>query len=83
MMNRFKLIAFCGLLALFAGFALFGATPTYAKTVELNYSIFFPATHGHTLLATEWAKEVEKRNQRRSQNQHVSRSYFNTGRSDL
>ncbi|MFA6223234.1 MAG: TRAP transporter substrate-binding protein [Desulfomonilaceae bacterium] len=61
MMNRFKLIALCGLLALFAGFALFGATPTYAKTVELNYSIFFPATHGHTLLATEWAKEVEKR----------------------
>jgi len=61
MTNRFKLIAFCGLLALFAGFALFGATPTYAKTVELNYSIFFPATHGNTLLATEWAKEVEKR----------------------
>ncbi|MGO8822894.1 MAG: C4-dicarboxylate ABC transporter substrate-binding protein, partial [Desulfomonilaceae bacterium] len=30
-------------------------------TVELTYSIFFPATHGHTLLATEWAKEVEKR----------------------
>ena len=29
--------------------------------VELNYAIFFPATHGHTLLATEWAKEVEKR----------------------
>jgi TRAP-type transport system periplasmic protein len=27
----------------------------------LNYSIFFPATHGHTLLAAEWAKEVEKR----------------------
>lgn len=32
-----------------------------AKTVELNYSIFFPATHGHTLLATEWAKEIEKK----------------------
>jgi TRAP-type C4-dicarboxylate transport system substrate-binding protein len=29
--------------------------------VELNYAIFFPATHGHTLLATEWAREVEKR----------------------
>ena len=32
-----------------------------ANTVTLNYSIFFPATHAHTLLATEWAKEVEKR----------------------
>lgn len=31
------------------------------KPVELNYSLFFPATHGHTLLATEWAREVEKR----------------------
>ena len=32
-----------------------------AKPVELSYSIFFPATHKHTLLAAEWAKEVEKR----------------------
>jgi TRAP-type C4-dicarboxylate transport system substrate-binding protein len=32
-----------------------------AKPVELSYSIFFPATHKHTLLAGEWAKEVEKR----------------------
>ena len=29
--------------------------------VELTYSIFFPATHGNTILATEWAKEIEKR----------------------
>ncbi|MGC8659663.1 MAG: TRAP transporter substrate-binding protein [Desulfomonilaceae bacterium] len=35
--------------------------PGNCKSVELTYSIFFPATHGHTLLATEWAKEVEKR----------------------
>ncbi len=33
----------------------------YAKSVQLTYSIFFPATHGHTILATEWAKEIEKR----------------------
>ncbi len=32
-----------------------------AKPVELSYSIFFPATHKHTVLAGEWAKEVEKR----------------------
>lgn len=40
-----------------------GLLPAHAadKPLELNYSIFFPATHGHTLLATEWAREVEKR----------------------
>ncbi|HOL66538.1 MAG TPA: TRAP transporter substrate-binding protein [bacterium] len=32
-----------------------------AKPIELSYSIFFPATHKQTLLATEWAKEIEKR----------------------
>jgi TRAP-type C4-dicarboxylate transport system substrate-binding protein len=32
-----------------------------AKPVELSYSIFFPATHKHTVLAGQWAKEVEKR----------------------
>jgi len=31
-----------------------------AKTVEMTYSIFFPATHGHCVLATEWAKEIGK-----------------------
>jgi TRAP-type C4-dicarboxylate transport system substrate-binding protein len=34
---------------------------TAQAAIELTYSIFFPATHGNTLLATEWAKEVEKR----------------------
>lgn len=33
----------------------------HCKNFQLTYSIFFPATHGHTLLATEWAKEIEKR----------------------
>ena len=31
------------------------------KTIKLTYSIFFPATHQNTVLATEWAKEIEKR----------------------
>jgi len=35
--------------------------PDQARAVDLTYSIFFPATHGHSLLAGEWAKEVEKR----------------------
>lgn len=35
--------------------------PALAGPIKLSYSIFFPASHGHTLLATEWAKEVERR----------------------
>ena len=31
------------------------------KPIELNYSIFFPATHKHSVTASEWAKEIEKR----------------------
>ncbi len=34
--------------------------PVYAQ-VELTYNLFFPVTHAHTLMATEWAKEIEKR----------------------
>lgn len=45
----------------FAAFMAFSTGPAQAKAVELTYSIFFPATHGNTLLATEWAKEIEKR----------------------
>ena len=29
--------------------------------IKLNYSIFFPAPHKNAVLATEWAKEIEKR----------------------
>ncbi len=44
--------------ALFTDFA--GAQ---GKPVELTYSIFMPAMHGHTLLVQEWGKEIEKRTQ--------------------
>lgn len=40
------------------------ASPTPARAadpIKLNYSIFFPAPHKNTVLATEWAQEVEKR----------------------
>jgi len=40
---------------------LMSAPAAYSQTVKLTYSIFFPATHGHTILATDWAKEVGKR----------------------
>jgi TRAP-type C4-dicarboxylate transport system substrate-binding protein len=42
-----------------AGFFLLAAQ-AFAQ-VKLNYSIFFPAPHRNSLLAAEWAKEVEKR----------------------
>jgi TRAP-type C4-dicarboxylate transport system substrate-binding protein len=32
-----------------------------AKTINLNYSIFFPATHGQAEAGTAWAREIEKR----------------------
>jgi TRAP-type C4-dicarboxylate transport system substrate-binding protein len=41
---------------------LFGAckgAPT--ETIELSYSNFFPPTHFHSILAEEWAKEIEAR----------------------
>ncbi|MBI5249565.1 MAG: TRAP transporter substrate-binding protein [Desulfomonile tiedjei] len=38
-----------------------GSSPGQCKTFELTYSIFFPATHTHSVLASEWAKEIEKR----------------------
>jgi TRAP-type C4-dicarboxylate transport system substrate-binding protein len=32
-----------------------------ADPIKLNYSIFFPAPHRNTVLAAEWAQEIEKR----------------------
>jgi TRAP-type transport system periplasmic protein len=31
------------------------------KEIKLNYSNFFPAPHKNSILATEWAQEIEKR----------------------
>lgn len=36
-----------------------------AKTIELNYSVFFPPSHGQCQAAVAWAKEVEKRTDNR------------------
>lgn len=36
-------------------------SPVYAKTIRLNYSIFFPASHGQCQAGMDWAKEIEKR----------------------
>jgi len=45
------------------GFAFQVAAQT--KPIELSYSIFFPAPHKNTVLAGEWAKEIEKQTQGR------------------
>jgi len=54
-----KGLSFLVVVCFFAAF-LVSIVPAQAA-VELTYSIFFPATHGNTILAAEWAKEIEKR----------------------
>jgi TRAP-type transport system periplasmic protein len=60
-MNRWKLslllFSMLGIVVLLSTSSVFAQ----AKPVELTYSIFFPAPHKHTVLAGEWAKEIEKR----------------------
>jgi TRAP-type C4-dicarboxylate transport system substrate-binding protein len=55
-MRHWKLAAFVLCLALI----VFAASPALAQ-IKLNYSVFFPPTHKNAVLATEWAKEIEKR----------------------
>jgi TRAP-type C4-dicarboxylate transport system substrate-binding protein len=56
--------------ALFLCLSVFGfcflTSSVFAQT-KLNYSVFFPAPHKNAVLATEWAKEVEKRTNGRVQ----------------
>ncbi len=59
MQGRVLNVLICTLAAVLL--VLVSAPGKCASTVTLNYSTFFPATHAHTLLATEWGKEVEKR----------------------
>ncbi len=40
---------------------LMTAAATPVQAADMTYSIFFPATHSVTILATEWCKEIEKR----------------------
>lgn len=62
-----RLTVLCAIFVLAcAGFSLTVA-PTYgqAKPIELTYSIFFPAPAPQTQVATDWAKEIEKRTNNR------------------
>jgi TRAP-type C4-dicarboxylate transport system substrate-binding protein len=43
------------------GWIITGSSSVFAATTQLTYSIFFPPTHGQSIAAVEWAKEIEKR----------------------
>lgn len=60
-MGRSKLICVICICALVAVVSVRVASAASDKPVELTYSIFFPAMHKNTLLANEWAQEIEKR----------------------
>jgi TRAP-type C4-dicarboxylate transport system substrate-binding protein len=61
-----RLTVLCSIFVLCAGFSLTSAPAVgQAKTIELSYSIFFPAPAPQTQVATEWAKEIEKRTNNR------------------
>ena len=49
----------------FLGFVLC-TSPAIAQ-IKLTYSVFFPAPHKNAVLATDWAKEIEKRTDGRVQ----------------
>jgi TRAP-type C4-dicarboxylate transport system substrate-binding protein len=54
--------AFSVVVLLVFGLACFtGAAFGQAKEIKLNYSNFFPAPHKNSILAVEWAQEIEKR----------------------
>ncbi len=56
-----KVLMVCLALILVA-LPLFGACKAApAEAIELSYSNFFPPTHFHSILAEEWAKEIEAR----------------------
>ena len=51
----FTVCVFC------VGFIFFVSPASSQPPIKLNYSVFFPAPHIHSLLAVEWGKELEKR----------------------
>ena len=60
---KFRIFAFLciGFWGIIVSPSFIPAALAQAKPLELSYSIFFPAPHKNTVLAGEWAKEIEKR----------------------
>jgi TRAP-type C4-dicarboxylate transport system substrate-binding protein len=63
-MKHWKVVSLVLCLAVI-GFS-FMTSSAFAQ-IKLNYSVFFPAPHKNAVLATEWAKEIEKRTNGRVQ----------------
>jgi len=57
-MKHWKWLSLCLCLSVI-GLVIF--TSSAFAQIKLSYSIFFPAPHKHSVLATEWGKEIEKR----------------------
>jgi TRAP-type C4-dicarboxylate transport system substrate-binding protein len=58
------------LASLIVGLSVIGfsfLTPSAFGQTKLTYSVIWPAPHRHTVLATEWAKKIEKRTNARVQ----------------
>ena len=54
--------ATCILCVMTLGFFFFSSSVfAQTKEIKLNYSNFFPAPHKNSILATQWAQEIEKR----------------------
>lgn len=53
----FLVLSFCAV----GSFVMTSGASGQQKVTSLSYSIFFPAPHKHSVLATEWGKEIEKR----------------------
>jgi len=58
---RREIVFFILGLATLCVFTLSSSVPAQTKPIELTYSIFFPAPHKNTVLATQWAEEINKR----------------------
>jgi TRAP-type C4-dicarboxylate transport system substrate-binding protein len=58
-----RLTVLCSVFVLLCGGFLLTSAPAFgqAKPIELTYSIFFPAPAPQTQVATDWAREIEKR----------------------
>ncbi|MFW6138992.1 MAG: TRAP transporter substrate-binding protein [Spirochaetota bacterium] len=55
------ILTIAGIIILVFGVCIILPDEVEAKTYRLNYSIFFPSTHGQCQAAARWAREVEER----------------------
>lgn len=59
-MKKKRTVAFSLMFSIVLAISLI-AMPAFAKTISLNYSIFFPPSHDQCKAGVTWAEEIEKR----------------------